>query len=185
MSREDIQHVQEETIQPVSAHSEEARTTDAAATVCLEAGLRFRAKGPNGLYLMTDLPSAMGGSGATITPDWLVRAGLAASEASAIALRAAQVGLRLTALEVVVESESDARGVLGKDESIPAGPLGVRVHIRIGAAGGTPADLQALVAWGEAHAWVTDALRRVVPIQTEVAIIQPEVSDVSQRGGRL
>ena len=50
-------------------------------------------------------------------------------------MRAAQLGVTLSTLEVTVDSESDDRGLLGMDDTISAGPLNVRARVRIGASG--------------------------------------------------
>jgi hypothetical protein len=50
-----------------------------------------------------------------------------------IAMRAAQLGITLNALEVTVGSTSDDRGLLQIDDSIHPGPLKMWVHVKIGA----------------------------------------------------
>src|SRR5258708_13137314 len=118
-------------IKHFSEHPDESRSTDPAATAVVEEGLRCRAEGPNGRLLMSDMPTALGGGGSAPSPGWLSRAALATCDATVIAMRAAQLGVTLTTLEVTVDSESDDRGLLGMDDAISAGPLSVRVHVRI------------------------------------------------------
>ena len=72
-------------------------------------------------------------------------------------------------LEVTVDSVSDDRGLLGLDESVPAGPLSGRVAVRITAAGVDPGTLEEVAQWGVKHCPVCDALERAVPVTTEVA----------------
>jgi len=116
------------------------------------------------------MPTAIGGGESAPSPGWLSRAALANCDATVIAMRAAQLGVTLTTLEVTVDSESDDRGLLGMDDSIPAGPLSVRVRVRIGADGVAPERLREIVEWAEAHSPVGDALRRAVPSKAEVEI---------------
>jgi uncharacterized OsmC-like protein len=97
-----------------------------------------------------------------------MRAALANCDATLIAMRAAQVGIELSALEVIVESESDDRGLLGLDDSVPAGPLSMRTRIRIKADGASEEDLREIIHWAERHSPVADAIRRAVPMNTEV-----------------
>ena len=78
------------------------------------------------------------------------------------------MGSALDTLGVVVDSESDDRGLLGIDESVPAGPLSGRVAVRLTADGVDPAVLEEIARWGVAHCPVCDALERVVPLTTEV-----------------
>ncbi len=86
-------------------------------------------------------------------------------------MRAAQVGVTLTFLEVTVDSESDDRGLLGMDDAIPAGPLNMRTRVRIEADGVKSERLQEIVAWAEAHSPVGDVVRRTVSSSTEVTIL--------------
>lgn len=88
-------------------------------------------------------------------------------------MRAAQVGVRLTALEVTVDSESDDRGLLGIDDAIPAGPLCSRIRVRIAAEGASGETLQQIVSWAERHSPVSVALRRAVPTSIEIQARQP------------
>jgi uncharacterized OsmC-like protein len=153
-------------------HPEKARYTDKAATATIEEGLRCRAEGPNGATLVSDMSKAVGGGGSAPSPGWLLRAALANCDATVIAMRAAQLGVVLTTLEVTVDSESDDRGLLGVDDTIPAGALRMRTRVRIGAKDVAPEDLQDLVVWAEAHSPVSDVVRRAVPSQTEVEVVR-------------
>jgi uncharacterized OsmC-like protein len=119
---------------------------------------------------MSDMPTAIGGSGAAPSPGWLLRAALANCDATVIAMRAAQEGVTLTTLEVTVDGESDDRGLLGMDDSIPAGPLSARTRVRIGAAGVGQEKLREIVEWAEAHSPVADAMGRAVPKTLEIAV---------------
>lgn len=157
-------------IQYLSEHPDECRYTDKAATAVVEEGLRCRAKGPNDATLISDMPQAIGGDGSAPSPGWLLRAALANCDATVIAMRAAQVGVTLTTLEVTVDSESDDRGLLGMDDTIPAGPLSIRVRVRIGADGAAPERLREIVEWAEAHSPVGDAIRRAITSMSEVEI---------------
>jgi len=152
-----------------AAHPQEGRSRDKAAVATLEDGLRCRVAGPNGASLHSDMPAAVGGGGSAPSPGWLLRAALASCNASMIALRAAQQGVVLTRLEVTVDSDSDDRGLLGLAD-VPAGPLEVRLAVRIAAPGCAPETLRELVRWAEAHSPVGDALRRPVPCSTDIAI---------------
>ena len=114
------------------------------------------------------MPPGVGGGGAAPSPGWLMRAALANCDATLIAMRAAQMGIVLSALEVIVDSESDDRGLLGMDDSVPAGPLSMRTRIRIAAEGVSDKDLREIIEWAEKHSPVADAIRRAVPMSTEV-----------------
>lgn len=171
MSTTYIQQSIENVIQYLIEHPDECRYTDKAATTVVEEGLRCRAAGPDGATLISDMPKAIGGGGSAPSPGWLLRAALANCDATVMAMRAAQLGVTLTTLEVTVDSESDDRGLLGMDEAIPAGPLSVRTRIRIGADGVEAERLREIVQWAEAHSPVGDAINRAVPMQVEVEVV--------------
>jgi uncharacterized OsmC-like protein len=167
------QHIRQSLVsvaQHFAAHPQDALSRDSTAVAMVEDGLRVRAQGPGGFELVSDMPKAVGGGGSAPSPGWLLRAALANCDASVIAMRAAQLGIVLSRLEVTVDSDSDDRGVLGLAEGVPAGPLRVRVLVRIASDFATPAVLHDLVHWAEAHSPVGDALRRVVPCATEVVV---------------
>ena len=54
--------------------------------------------GSHGETVITDMPTAMGGDGAGPNPGWLLRASMASCTATAIAMRAARLGITLSRL---------------------------------------------------------------------------------------
>jgi|SRR5688572_776480 uncharacterized OsmC-like protein len=140
---------------------------DSMAVAVLEEGLRCRVRGPGGALITTDMPTAIGGDGSAPGPGWLLRAALATCDATMIAMRAAVEGVPLTELEVKVDSDSDDRGLVGADDAIPAGPLKVRVHVRVTSP--APAEkLKEIIEWAEKRSPVGDALHRAIPISLEI-----------------
>ncbi len=87
-------------------------------------------------------------------------------------MRAASEGIELDTLEVLVESESDDRGLLGVAEDVPAGPVRVKVTIRIGSPDVEPERLHEIVDWARRHSPVGDVLERAVPTAIDVRVIQ-------------
>ena len=83
-------------------------------------------------------------------------------------MEAAREGIELTDLEVHVESDSDSRGMLGVDDAIPAGPLAVRVRIRVAASNAGGDRLRELIERAESRSAVHDAVSRAVPVTTEI-----------------
>jgi uncharacterized OsmC-like protein len=142
---------------------------DRPASAVVEDGLRCRVEGPDGWALVTDMPGAVGGEASAPTPGWLMRAAWASCAATAIAMRAAELGISLTRLDVTAESESDMRGLLGLGKGVAAGPHRARIQVRIAAEDADAERLHELVAWADRHSPVGDALRRAVPIELEVA----------------
>ena len=90
--------------------------------------------------------------------------------ATAIAMRAAVLGVAIDRLEVSVHSESDARGLLGMGD-ISAELSNMRMEVKIGARDGTVQQLEELVEWAEAHSPVSCRLRNGPPkIAIEVEV---------------
>lgn len=152
----------------LTGHPDEARYRDSHARARLVAGLSVNVEGPGGERLTTDMPRGIGGTAAAPSPGWYMRAAAASCVASLIGIRAAATGIRLDAVEVVVDSESDDRGILGLDAAIEAGALSMKVVVQIRAAGVDRAALDAVVRWAIDHCPVTDTVRRAVPVELEV-----------------
>lgn len=133
-------------------------------------GLSCEVKGPAAERAITDMPGPMGGAGAGSNPGWLLRAGMASCAATAIAMRAAMLGIALKTLEVKVESDSDARGLVGIPDA-PTALANLRMSIRLGADGSSETELRELAAWGEAHSPVSCTLRERPDVKLEVAVV--------------
>jgi uncharacterized OsmC-like protein len=143
---------------------------DRPAVAVMEDGLRCRAEGADGWAVVTDMPAAIGGGAAAPTPGWLIRAALASCAATAIAMRAAELDIELTRLEVTAESETDMRGLLAAGDGVAAGPVSGRLHVRLAADGVDEQRLEELVRWADAHSPVCDAVRRPVPVELEIGV---------------
>ena len=134
-------------------------------------GLQVEVTGPGAETLRTDMPRGIGGGASVPSPGWYFRAAAAACVASLIGIRAAALGIELPAgaLEVEVDSESDDRGILGLDETIPAGALSVRIVVHVLAPSFPRATAEELSRWAVDHCPVTDTVRRSVPIELRLA----------------
>jgi len=166
-----VEHIRssiEDAVRYLSEHPDEARYTDSAATAILEEGLRCRVEGPGGASVVTDMPQSVGGGNAAPSPGWLFRAALASCVGTLIAMESAREGLALEGLEVTVDSESDDRGLLAIDPSVPPGPLSIRVGVRANAAGGEPAALREIIERGKWLCPVCDTATRAVPVTLEI-----------------
>lgn len=168
MTTERIKEAIEAATDYLGRNPADARSTDSPATATVVDGLVVRVEGPDGASITTDMVPSVGGTNAAPSPGWLLRAAEASCVATLIAMRAAMLGIKLDRLEVTVDSESDDRGILGIDASVPAGPLTGRVAIRLAAAGVDDATLESMARWGVEHCPVCDALERAVPITTEI-----------------
>jgi len=141
---------------------------DRPAVAVIEDGLRCRTEGAGGWTVVTDMPAAVGGEGAAPTPGWLIRAALASCAATTIAMRAEELGIALTRLEVTAESETDMRGLLGVGDGIAAGPVTARLRVEVAADGEDEQRLEELVVWADGHSPVGDCVRRAVPVELEI-----------------
>ncbi len=171
MSTEAIRESIRKAMTYLGEHPAEARYTDSSATATLERGLRITVEGPSGERISTDMPTSVGGTASAPSPGWLFRSALASCEATLIAMRAAVEGVELSRLEVVVDSESDDRGILGIDEGVPAGPLRMRVRVRLSASGASQTALREIAAWGHQHCPVSDAVNRAIDSSLEVEAV--------------
>ena len=149
-------------------HPDEARYRDGHARARLGSDLAVDVDGPGGERLRTDMPRGIGGTAQAPSPGWHFRAATASCVAALIGIRAAALEIELGTVTVVVDSESDDRGILGLDDDIPAGPLSVRVAVTITAPGQDRTQLDALVAWAVDHCPVTDGVRRAIALEVVV-----------------
>lgn len=170
MSVEHIQNSVNDVIAYLNENPKDAVSDDSPIKAVMEKGLRCRATGTNGESVVTDMPQAIGGDDSAPSPGWLSRAALATCDATRIALRAAELGITLNSLEVVADSVSDDRGLLGLDKSIRAGPLSMRTRVSIGSAGVDESVLREIVEFAVKHSPVADGCRRETPSLVEVTI---------------
>jgi uncharacterized OsmC-like protein len=168
LRRKHVSNIRESIDQAVrylTEHPDEARYTDSLASAKLGAALRVEVTG-GGARLITDMPGGVGGRGEEPSPGWLFRAAVASCVASTIGMEAAREGVVLTSLEVEVDSESDDRGILGMDATVPAGPLSMRITIKAAADDVEDDRLHQLVARGAGLCPVCDATKRAVEVTT-------------------
>jgi uncharacterized OsmC-like protein len=149
----------------LAAKTDAGPAPDRPATAVMEDGLRCRAGGGDGWAVITDMPTPVGGEGTAPTPGWLIRAALASCAATTIAMRAAELEIALTRLEVTAESETDMRGLLGVGNRVDPGPVCARLRVELAADGVDEQRLEELVRWADSHSPVGDCLRRAVPVE--------------------
>lgn len=154
----------------LTEHPDEARYTDSEAVAELTGGLRVTVRDPSGRTVETDMPGGVGGEESAPSAGWLFRAAIAACDTTLIAMRAAMLGVDLTEATVTIDSESNDHGILGIDESVPAGPVSVRTRVRVAASNADEPALRELVEWAIAHCPVCDATKRAVPMTLEIEV---------------
>lgn len=164
----EIKSAIEEAVAYLSEHPEEARYADSLARATLGGSLRVDVVGSDGEQIATDMPGAVGGRAEELSPGWLYRAAIASCIASTIGMEAARAGLDLSSLEVDVDSQSDDRGILGIDESVPPGPISARVRIRATASETDGDELRQVIERGARRCPVFDATQRAVEMELEI-----------------
>ena len=148
-----------------------SRARNVPATARLVEGLRCELTGPYNERIVTDMPPAVGGTAAGPNPGWLMRGALASCTATVIAMRAAEVGVALSHLEVRVETDSDLRGILGMDESITAGHGPVRFKVTIASPAASPETLREIVEWADRHSPVTCTVREAPECTIDIEVV--------------
>jgi uncharacterized OsmC-like protein len=171
MSTATVREALEKLSRVIAEQPEKARARNVPANARLVDGLRCEINGPNGEILHTDMPPAMGGAASAPGPGWLLRASLASCTATAIAMRAARLGVDLTTLEVTVESQSDNRGMLGLDEKISSHLSPITVRVKIGARDLSADKLRELAQWGDHHSPVACTTRSASGYSLEVQVV--------------
>ncbi len=149
---------------------------DTPSTVRWAGGLRTVAHSATGAEVSTDMPAAIGGDDSAATPGWLLRTALASCAVTRIAMEAAARGITLQTLEAHATSRSDLRGLVGIAEPdgrlVPAGPLAMDLHVRIGAPGVDASMLRALVEATTGCSPVTCALKQPLAVGLHVEVAE-------------
>lgn len=147
---------------------------DAPAAVQWVGGLRTVARTEAGASVTTDMPEAVGGDDTAPTPGWLLRTALGSCAVTRIAMEAAARGITLALLEAHVTSRSDLRGLVGvaapDGSAVPAGPMAMDLHVRIGAPGVDADTLRALVAATPGCSPVTCAVEQPLPVGLHIEV---------------
>jgi len=147
---------------------------DSPATARWHGGTRIVSSHANGTELLTDMPTALGGSGDQVSPGWLFRAGFASCAATGIAMAAFRQAITLKSLEVRASSRSDARGLLDMNDSngerVSSAPRDVALQVRISAHGVTAERLRALVESCVLHSPMTCTVRDAVPVALHIDV---------------
>ena len=147
---------------------------DAPAAVRWTGGLRTVSRSEAGTEVVTDMPPEIGGENTAPTPGWLLRTALASCAVTRIAMEAAARGITLATLEAHATSRSDLRGLVGvaaaDGSAVPAGPLAMDLHVRIGAPGVDTDTLRTLVAAMAGCSPVTCAVEQPLAVGLHVEV---------------
>ena len=154
------------TIAGTRAFLEERRdrgsTADTPVTATLESGLRCSFTDGTDWSDATDMPVVLGGAGSAPSPGHYLRGAIAACTATAIGMRAAEVGIDIEALTATAASTSDGPAFLGVSEG-RVGFLGLTIDIDLAASRASPRQIDELIRYALAHAPVSDSVEHAVP----------------------
>jgi len=137
-------------------------TADTPVTATLESGLRCSFTDGADWSDATDMPVVLGGAGSAPSPGHYLRGAIAACAATAIGMRAAEVGIEIESLTATAASTSDGPAFLGvRDGTV--GLLGLTITIDISAPGASSRQIDELIRYALAHAPVSDSVEHAVP----------------------
>jgi uncharacterized OsmC-like protein len=137
-------------------------TVDTPVTATLESGLRCSFRDGDVETGATDLPVRLGGSASAPSPGHYVRGAIAACAATAIAMRAAEIGVEIESVSVTAATTSDVPAFLGLHDGM-VGFLGLEVTIDISAPGSSSRQIDELIEYALAHAPVSQSIEHPVP----------------------
>lgn len=123
----------------------------------------------SGWNLTADIGAEAGGNNAGPNPGVFERAALGSCLAIGISQWAAVLEVPIKNLKVVVETDFDARGMLGV-ENKPPGFTAIRYKISVESPA-SKTELRKVIEKAEKHSPVRDDFNRSIPIEREVEII--------------
>ncbi len=118
--------------------------------------------------MITDEPEADGGDDLGPTPGFFIRAGLASCCAMCYVTCAARLAVPIDSIEVEVESDADAHGVLGLAD-VPSGFTAVRYLVTVHSSA-PEADILKVIEAGDNMSPMLEVVRDPVPVKREVRI---------------
>jgi len=122
----------------------------------------------DGKTIAADMPETFGGSGRLLSPPGLMRAGLATCLAIGYAVRAAQLGVALTRVEVDVEADADFGSIFGLPGCATGyGEIRYSVHVESEAAEET---VRAIIEASDARSPVLTAIREPQKVARTIVV---------------
>jgi len=117
-----------------------------------------------------DMPEQVGGNAAGPTPGVYGRAALGSCLAIGYMMRAAQLGIRISALEVEVQADYDDGALFGTSQNTPPGYLEVRYSVTVDSEA-TQEDIMRVLDEADEHSPYLDVFSRAQKCKREVQII--------------
>jgi uncharacterized OsmC-like protein len=165
---EEIKRRLERSIKAVELRPSVGQGTAATTTRVRPGGLACDIE-DGGWKLVADEGPDLGGDGLGPDPGVFTRAGLGSCLAIGYVMWAAVLEVPLDSVEVTVETDYDARGLFGVDDTIAPGWSAVRYTAKIS----SPAPqerVRELVEHADRHSSVLDIIRRALPVSGELRV---------------
>lgn len=146
----------------VSARTTDGPTADPPVTATLVSGLRCTFGRDGSEIGETDMHRRLGGSGERPSPGDHLRGAIASCAVTAVAMRAAEMGIEIVGLSATAETRSDGHAFLG----IRNGMVGFHdlvVRVDIDAPTASAHEISELMDYSIAHAPVSQSIEHAVP----------------------
>ena len=122
-----------------------------------------------GHSLIIDVGKGLGGEDAGPSPSAVLRAAMSSCVAIGVRQWAALSGVDVESVQVIIDTEIDARGQLGVSENEPAGFKSVKLSIHIASAA-PPEVLEDIVSRSLAHSPLMDVFLNPQPVERRISI---------------
>jgi uncharacterized OsmC-like protein len=122
--------------------------------------------------LTADLDASMGGDGTAPDPGVFARAGLGSCLLGGYLLWGARLGVPIDDVQVVVETDYDARGMYAVDDAVTPGWGGVRCTVSI-TSPASPERVREMVAKADRYSPILDDITRAMHVARELRISTP------------
>jgi uncharacterized OsmC-like protein len=122
-----------------------------------------------GFRFSTDVGRGLGGSDDSPTPGTFLRTALSGCIAIGIKLWAARKDVPVENIEVTLEADSDARGILGLSDMVAPGFTGLRVSIAV-CSPALPEAVEEVIAASLRYSPIWDVVRNAQPIAADIRI---------------
>ncbi|HLF79485.1 MAG TPA: OsmC family protein [Dehalococcoidia bacterium] len=164
---DDLKTVIESALSGLKEHPTAGQGTAVTRTV-IRSGVTCDVEDGHWKLIADEMPGD-GGAGLGPDPGVFGRAALGSCLAMGYVMWAAHLDIPIEACEVVVEADYDARGMLGLDDSIPAGWTDLRYKVTIKSPA-SPERIREMVEFADRHSSILDFYRRPHEITRQLII---------------
>ncbi|MEM7224201.1 MAG: OsmC family protein [Pseudomonadota bacterium] len=146
-------------------------------TVRAPGGLTCEIEG-DGRHMIADMPESCGGGGKGPDPGFLIRAALGSCLAIDCRTWAARFNVPIDDIEIEIESQLDARGMLGLSHDIPPGYQKVACAIKI-TSPASPDAVRRVVELAKAHNPRLYDMTHAIPVACDLTVVESSKETLS------